>query len=507
MNGTLHDLAAGFAVALTPLHLGFALLGALLGTAVGVLPGIGPAMTVALLLPATFGVEPLGGLILLAGIYYGAMYGGSTTSILFNVPGESATIVTAIEGHQMARAGRGGVALATSAIGSFVAGIIGTLLIALLGPRMARLALAFGPAEQFALILLAFTVVTSVLGEDRLRGIASLCVGLLLGLVGIDAQTGTARLTFGVPQLLHGLDVVLIAAAFFAVGETLFLAWQEDDAPVAVAKRGPLRMSRADWRRSWPAWLRGTAIGFPMGALPAGGAELPTLISFGIERRLTRYPEEFGHGAIEGVAGPEAANNASSAGTLVPLLALGIPTTATAAVLLAAFQQYGLQPGPLLFQREAQLVWGLLASLLIGNATLLVLNLPLVGLWARLATVRPALLHGGILVLATVRTYALHRSPVDLLVLFALGGLAFVMRIHAFPVVPVVIGALLGPLAEQHLIRALAIAEGRWMLLVARPIAGTLFALAGQTILVSVWRALRPHVSAELVSAEVRAEH
>lgn len=296
MNGTLPDLAAGFAVALTPLHLGFALLGALLGTAVGVLPGIGPAMTVALLLPATFGVEPTGGLILLAGIYYGAMYGGSTTSILFNVPGESATIVTAIEGHQMARAGRGGVALAMSAIGSFVAGIIGTLLIALLGPQMARLALAFGPAEQFALILLAFTVITSVLGEDRLRGIASLCVGLLLGLVGIDAQTGAARLTFAVPQLLDGLDVVLIAAAFFAVGETLFLAWQGDDAKVAVAKRGPLRMSRADWRRSWPAWLRGTAIGFPMGALPAGGAELPTLISFGIERRLTRYPEEFGHG-------------------------------------------------------------------------------------------------------------------------------------------------------------------------------------------------------------------
>jgi putative tricarboxylic transport membrane protein len=315
-------------------------------------------------------------------------------------------------------------------------------------------------------------------------------VGLLLGLVGIDAQTGAARLTFGVPQLLDGLDVVLVAAAFFAVGETLFLAWQGNEAPIAVANRGSLRMSREDWRRSWPAWLRGTAIGFPMGALPAGGAELPTLLSFGVERRLTRYPEEFGHGAIEGVAGPEAANNASAAGTLVPLLALGVPTTATAAVLLAAFQQYGLQPGPLLFQREPQLVWGLLASLLIANVMLLVLNLPLVGVWARMATLRPALLHGGILVLATVGTYAIHRSPVDLMVLFTLGALACAMRVYAFPVVPVVIGALLGPLAEQHLIRALAIAEGRWSLLVTRPIAGTLFALAAATVLVSGWRAL-----------------
>ena len=488
MTDVLRALGEGFAVALTPLHLWFALLGAVLGTAVGVLPGIGPAMTVALLLPVTFGIEPAGALILLAGIYYGAMYGGSTTSILFNVPGESATIVTAIEGNRMARRGRGGAALATAAIGSFVAGTIGTLLIVLLGPAIAALAVRFGPAEQFALIVIAFTVVTNVLGEDRVRGLASLCVGLLLGLVGIDQQTGAARLTFGVPQLLDGIDVVVIAAAFFAVGETLFLAWEGGGRATPVAERGTLRLTREDWRRSWPAWLRGTAIGFPMGAVPAGGAELPTLLSYGVERRLTRHPEEFGHGAIEGVAGPEAANNASAAGTLVPLLALGVPTTATAAVLLAAFQQYGLQPGPLLFEREPQLVWGLLASLLIGNAMLLLLNLPLVGVWARLAAVPPAWLQGGILVLATVGTYSLHRSPVDLAVLFALGALAFAMRRLDFPVVPVVIGALLGPLAEQHLVRALAIAEGRWWLLLTRPAVAVMLAIAAAVVVVGALR-------------------
>ena len=489
MIGFLQHLGEGFAVALTPAHLAYALLGATLGTAVGVLPGIGPAMTVALLLPATFGVEPAGGLILLAGIYYGAMYGGSTTSILFNVPGESSTIVTAIEGHRMARHGRGGAALATAAIGSFVAGVIGTLLIALLGPRLAELALRFGPAEQLALIVLAFVAVTNVLGESRARGTASLCVGLSIGLVGIDAQTGTARLTFGVPQLLDGVDVVVVAAAFFAVGETMYLAWLGDHRAVPVARRGALRLTRDDWARSWPAWLRGTAIGFPMGAIPAGGAELPTLLSFGLERRLSKHPEDFGHGAIEGVAGPEAANNASAAGTLVPLLALGVPTTATAAVLLAAFQQYGLQPGPLLFAHEPALVWGLLASLLVGNAMLLVLNLPLAGVWARLASVRPALLHGGILVLATVGTYTLHRSPVDLAILFALGTLGFAMRANRFPVVPVVIGALLGPLAEQHLTRALAIADGRWLSLIERPIAATLFGVAAVLVALTSWRA------------------
>ena len=475
------SLLDGLVVAFQPIHLLWALAGAALGTAVGVLPGVGPAMTVALLLPATFGLEPTSGMILLAGIYYGAMYGGATTSILFSVPGESATSVTAIEGHAMTRHGRAGTALATAAIGSFVAGTIGTLLIATIGPGLAQVALRMGPAEQFALIVLAFAMVTTVLGDRPWLGLASLCLGLLVGAVGIDVQTGEARLTLGVPQLLDGIDIIVVAVAFFAVSESLYLAWTGDVAPVALGPSGRIGLTRAEWRRSWPAWLRGTALGFPLGAIPAGGAELPTLLSFALEKRLAKEPADWtpvGPGAIEGVAGPEAANNASAAGTLVPMLALGIPTTATAAVLLVALQQYGLQPGPLLFRNAGDLVWALLASLLVGNAMLLVLNLPLAHWWARLAAIRPAYLHAGILVLATVGTWTLHRSIVDLAVLATLGVVGFAWRVLGCPAVPVVIGAMLGPLAEQHLQRALVVANGDWRAVVWRPGAASLLGVA-----------------------------
>ncbi|MGQ0649160.1 MAG: tripartite tricarboxylate transporter permease [Gemmatimonadaceae bacterium] len=480
MNG-LAGLASGFAVALTPLHLACALVGAALGTAVGVLPGIGPAMTVALLLPATYALEPTAGLILLAGIYYGAMYGGSTTSILFNVPGESATIVTAIEGHRMTRHGRAGTALATAALGSFFARTVGTVLIAVTGPPLGTAALSLGPAEQLAIIVLAFAMVTTVLGDRVAPGLASLCLGLLIGSVGIDVQPGEARLTFGVPQLLDGVDVIVVAVAFFAVGESLHLVWTGEASVEAAGRTSSLRMTGAEWRRSLPAWLRGTLIGFPLGAIPAGGAELPTLLSYGLERRLSRHPQDWaadGKGAIEGVAGPEAANNASAAGTLVPLLALGVPTTATAAVLLAALQQYGLQPGPLLFRNAPALVYGLLASLLIGNAMLLVLNLPLATVWARLAAIRPAWLHAGILVLATVGTWTLHRSTADLVILSTLGVLAFAWRLLGCPTVPVVIGAILGPLAEQHLQRALTVADGDMLRVIGRPATAGLLIVA-----------------------------
>ncbi len=490
-------LLEGLAVALAPLNLLWALAGAALGTAVGVLPGIGPAMTVALLLPVTFSLTPASGMILLAGIYYGAMYGGSTTSILFNVPGESATIVTAIEGHKMTRRGRAGAALATAAIGSCVAGILGTLLIAVAGPGLATLALGMGPAEQFALIMLAFAMVSTVLGDRSVAGVASLSLGLLLGAIGIDSQTGDARLTLGIPQLLDGLDIVVIAVAFFAVGESIHLAATGVTTPAEEGTPSRTALTPGEWRRSIPAWLRGAAIGFPLGAVPAGGAELPTLLSYGLERRLTRHPGDWsadGDGAIEGVAGPEAANNASAAGTLVPLLALGIPTTATAAMLLAALQQYGLQPGPLLFRQEGALVWALLASLLVGNLMLLVLNLPLARMWARLAGIRPAMLHAGILVLATVGTWSLHRSAVDLAVLAVLGAIAFTWRMLGFPAVPVVIGAMLGPLAEQHLQRARIVANGSWPAILSRPATATILAVALVVVAVAIstrWRAAR----------------
>ncbi len=483
------SLLDGLAVALLPVNLLWALAGAALGTAVGVLPGVGPAMTVALLLPATFGLEPVSGMILLAGIYYGAMYGGSTTSILFNIPGESATIVTAIEGHAMTRSGRAGTALATAAIGSFVGGTVGTLLIAGIGPSLAQVALHMGPAEQFALIVLAFAMVTTVLGDNPWLGIASLCLGLLIGAVGIDVQTGEARLTFGVPQLLDGIDIIVVAVAFFAVAESLHLAWTGEHVATGPIAGGRARLTLDDVRRALPAWVRGLCIGFPLGAIPAGGAELPTLISYAVEKRLSRRPEEWspgGPGAIEGVAGPEAANNASAAGTFVSLLALGIPTTATAAALLVALQQYGVQPGPLLFSNAGPLVWALLASLLVGNVMLVALNLPLAGWWARLAGLRPAYLHAGILVLATVGTWTLHRSAVDLAVLAALGAVGFAWRVLGCPAVPVVIGAMLGPLAEQHLQRALIVAQGDPVGVVTRPGAASLLSLAGLVVVGAV---------------------
>jgi putative tricarboxylic transport membrane protein len=457
-----------------------------------VLPGIGPALTVALLLPVTYALDPTPAFIMFAGIYYGGMYGGSTTSILLNTPGESASVMTAVEGHLMARAGRGGAALATAAIGSFVAGTLATAALTVCAPAMVELALRFGPADYFALAVLAFVAVSAVLGASRLLGFASLLFGLLLGVIGIDPLTGVPRLAFGIPQLLDGIDVVVVTVGLFAVGEVLYAASNQERAPEMVPLRGSLWMTRDEWSRSWKAWLRGTAIGFPLGALPAGGAEIPTFLSYAVERRLARDPGRFGHGAIEGVAGPEAANNASAAGTLVPLLALGLPTTATAAILLAAFQQYGLQPGPLLFQHEPRLVWALIASLYIGNVMLLVLNLPLVGLWVRLLTIPRPALYGGIMILASAGAYSVNRSAFDVGLLYAIGGVGYLMRCRSIPLAPAVIGLILGPMAETQLRRALAIAEGSPAVLVTRPISATLLAaavllLSGPLIL-RLWR-------------------
>ncbi len=471
-------LLSGLSVATQPINLLYALIGVTLGTAVGVLPGIGPALTVALLLPVTFKLDPAGSLIMFAGIYYGGMYGGSTSSILLNTPGESASMITALEGNQMARRGRGGPALATAAIGSFVAGTIATLLLAFVAPYVVDLALTFGPAEYFALMILAFTTVSAAFGGSALRGLTSLFIGLALGLIGIDLQTGQARLAFGAPDLLDGVEVTTAAVAMFALGETLYVAAQgsrfrETIEPV----RGSLWMTAEDWGRSWKAWLRGTALGFPIGALPAGGAEIPTFLSYSLEKSLSSKREEFGHGAIEGVAGPEAANNASAAGTLVPLLTLGLPTSATAAMMLAGFQQYGLNPGPLLFTSNPDLVWGLVASLFIANVMLIVLNLPLIGLWVRLLAIPRPWLYGGILVFATLGTLGANPSQFELSMLVALGLLGFAMRYFDYPVAPVIIGLILGPLAEQQLRRALAISQGDASALVESGLAITIYAI------------------------------
>jgi putative tricarboxylic transport membrane protein len=459
----LQFLLQGFATAATPANLLLALLGVVIGTAVGVLPGIGPAMTVALLLPVTYGLEPTGALIMLAGIFYGGMYGGSTTSILLNTPGESASVVTALEGNLMAKSGRAAQALATAAVGSFVAGTIGTALLAFAAPYVTRFAISLGAPEYFAVMLLAFIAVTAVLGSSRLRGFISLTLGLAIGLVGIDAVSGQARLTFGIPQLADGIDVVVVAVGIFAVGEALWVAAHLRRKAAEVIRVGRPFMGKEDWKRSWKPWLRGTAYGFPFGAVPAGGAEIPTFLSYITEKRLTKHPEEFGTGGgIEGVAGPEAANNASAAGTMVPMLSLGLPTNATAAVMLAAFTSYGIQPGPLLLQRESDLVWGLIASLFIGNTLLLLLNLPLAPVWAKLLRIPRPYLYAGILFFASMGAYAVNGSPFDLILLLALGLLGFVMRRFGLPVLPLIVAVILGPRIELQGRRALQLSSGEW---------------------------------------------
>jgi len=472
MGDILTQLMGGFATAATPLNLLWALAGCALGTAIGVLPGLGPAVTVAMLLPITGQVEPTASMIFFAGIYYGAMYGGSTTSILLNTPGETGTMVTALEGFKMAKNGRAGAALATAAIGSFVAGTIGTVLVTFFAPVLAEYAVRLGPPEYFCLMLLAFTTVSAVLGQSALRGLTALFLGLSFGLVGIDQISAQVRYTAGILEFMDGVEVVLVAVGLFAVSEALYNALYEGRMQSSMNRLTKVHMTRNEWRRSWPAWLRGTAIGFPFGTIPAGGSEIPTFLSYATERKLAKDEEKasFGTtGAIEGVAGPEAANNAAVTATLVPLLTLGIPTSVTAAILLSALQNYGINAGPQLFQTSSALVWALIASLYIGNVMLLVLNLPLVGLWVKLLKIPRPQLYAGILIFATVGVYGMRQSAFDLYLMLAIGLLGVLMRRFDFPAAPVIVGLILGPLAEAQLRNALSIGEGNWLIFVQRP--------------------------------------
>ncbi len=481
MDG-IQGLIDGFAVAATPENLLWAFIGVLAGTLVGVLPGIGPALTIALLLPVTYTLEPEAALIMFAGVYYGAQFGGSTTSILLNTPGESGSMMTAIEGNKMARSGRAASALATAAIGSFVAGTIATLALAFAAPYVVDIAIKLGPRDYLALMVVAFMTVGALLGGSVARGFAAVAVGLAIGLIGLDGQSGAARFTFGIPRLLDGIDTVVIIVALFAVSEAIYLAAKMRPGKPGIMKLdGQAWMTREDWKRSWPAWLRGTAIGWPLGAIPVGGSEIPTFLSYATERKLSKHPEEFGHGAIEGVAGPEATNNANAAGALMPLLTLGLPTSATAAVILVAFQQYGIQPGPLLLTNEPDLVWGLVAALLIGNAMLLVLNLPLVGLWAKVLNIPTPYLYAGITTFSLLGAYSINGSVFDVFVLLAVGIVGYFMKQYGYPIAPLIIGAILGPLAETQLRRALAISDGDPVALISTP-----FTVAAYTLVVLV---------------------
>lgn len=461
----------GFANSLTLTNLGFGLLGTILGTLVGVLPGIGPALAISLLLPVTLMVDPTAALIMFGAIYYGTMFGGSTTSILLNAPGESGSMMTTIEGNKMARNGRASAALATSAIGSFIAGAIATGIVAIAAPTIAWVGIRMTPADFFAMMILAFATVGAILGQSMVRGLISLSFGLSIGLIGLDLQSGAERLTFGIPDAYDGIETVVLVVSLFALGEALYVAlYGQFSKADKSAFKGMAWMTKSDFKRSWGPWLRGTAIGFPTGVIPAGGSELPTFLSYALEKRLAKKKhDEFGKGAIEGVAGPEAANNANAAGAMVPLLALGLPTSATAAVMLVAFQQFDIQPGPLLFNDHPLLVWTLISALLIGNALLLVINLPLVGLWAKLLSIPVPFLYGGIVTFAMVGAYVLNNNVFDLWAAIVIGVIGLLFRKFGYPITPLILGVILGPMAEQQFRRSLQGAAGDPSILVSTP--------------------------------------
>ena len=504
----LSNLTTGFGVVLRPETLLFVFIGVTVGTAIGVLPGIGPSLTISLLLPVTFGLEPIDAFVMFGGIFYGAMYGGSTTSILVNTPGESSSVVTAIDGFQMAKKGRGGAALATAAIGSFFAGTFATICLMVAAPLLVRFALNFGAPEYFALMLLALSAVTGLAGQSAPKAFFATLLGLAMGMVGIDLQTGQARFTFGSLQMMGGINPVTVAVGLFAVGEVF---WAAGTIKViheeTVALRGSLMMSREEWRRSLPAWARGSVIGFFIGVLPGAGATIASFLSYNAEQRFAKGRADLGKGAIEGVAGPEAANNASAGGALVPLLALGIPGSATTAVMLVAFQIYGLRPGPLLFQQQSELVWGLIASLYVANAALLILNLPLVRLWVKLLDVPKPVLYTSILVFSLLGVYADTQSVFSMFLLVALGAIGFLLRRYDFPLAPVVLGAVLGPMIEQEYRRALAISVSDYSVFFTRPIAAVLMALVIMSFLVPIFNAVwrRSRARAGVAQAAVTA--
>ena len=492
----LQLLLEGFVGALTPINLLWVLIGAVLGTAVGVLPGLGSSMAVALLLPITFSLDPTAAFIMFAGIYFGGMFGDSTAAILLNTPGNSTAIASTFEGNRLAKSGRGGKALATAAIGAFTGGLIATGLTVVAMPLLTKLATLFGPAEYFALAVFAFLAVSSVVSESIVRGLIALGIGLALTLVGIDGPSGTERFTFGLPQLFDGLSIVVITVGLLALGEVLAVAsrvHREQGRGRAITPQRVWLTGR-EFRFALPAWLRGTAFGVPFGIIPAGGAEVPTFLAYGTEKRLAkrRGDAEFGTtGSLRGLAAPEAAGNATAGTAMGALLALGLPTSATAAIMIAAFQQYGLQPGPLLFERNADLVWTLLASLFIGLVVLLALNLGLAGLWVKLLEIPKPYLYAGITLLSVLGVYAVSSSIVDVLVLLAIGLLGFLMRRARVPLAPVMIAVVLGPLAETELRRALAVSEGDAAALVSSPFTIVLYLVLVAALVVSVVQHLR----------------
>ena len=472
------NLSLGLSTAVTPANLLYCLIGVFLGTLIGVLPGLGPTATIAMLLPVTFVLQPISALIMLAGIYYGSQYGGSTTSILVNLPGEAASVVTTLDGYQMARQGRAGVALATSAIGSFFAGTVATFLIALFAPPLAEMALKFGPADYFSLMVLGLVASVVLAQGSLLHAIGMVVLGLLLGLVGADVTSGTQRYTFDIPELVDGIGFVVVAMGMFGLAEIIRNLEHEEQHSVAVAKITNLMPTKEDWKRMvWPI-LRGTAIGSAVGILPGSGSILGSFAAYSLEKKVSKHSAEFGKGAIEGVAAPESANNAGAQTSFIPMLTLGIPSNPIMALMIGAMIIQGIQPGPSVIKEQPALFWGIIVSMWIGNLFLVILNLPMIGLWVRLIMVPYQLLYPAILVFCAIGVFSLNNREFDIYLMGLFGLLGYVFVKLGCEPAPMLLAFILGPLMEEYLRRAMLISRGDPMVFLKRPISATLLALA-----------------------------
>ncbi|MCG5241633.1 tripartite tricarboxylate transporter permease [Azospirillum doebereinerae] len=487
----LNDLILGFSVAATPINLFYCLMGSLFGTLVGVLPGVGPVVTIAVLLPATFALEPTSALIMLAGIYYGAQYGGSTTSILLNLPGETSSVVTCLDGHAMARQGRAGPALAVSALGSFFAGCAATLLIALFSPLLGAIAVRFGPADYFSLMVVGLVGAVVLAQGSLLKAVSMIVLGLLLGLVGTDVNSAVSRFDFGLPELADGINFVVLAMGLFGIGEIIVTLERRKDEEGTVIPHGRVWPSRDDVRQSWKPVLRGTALGSLLGLLPGGGTALASFAAYALEKKLSRSPERFGKGAIEGVAAPESANNAAAQTSFIPLLTLGLPSNAVMALMVGAMMIHGITPGPQIMTSRPDLFWGMIASMWIGNLMLVLLNMPMIGLWVRLLRIPYRLLYPAILLFACIGIYSVSNSAFDVGLAAAFGLLGYVLVKAAFEPAPLLLGFILGPLMEENLRRAMTMSRGDAGVFLREPVSLVLLLLAAALLALTLLPAVK----------------
>jgi putative tricarboxylic transport membrane protein len=485
MHDLIANLGMGFAVAAQPTNIGLCLIGALVGTLIGVLPGVGPLATIAMLLPITFGLPPVGALIMLAGIYYGAQYGGSTTSILVNIPGEASSVVTTLDGHQMARQGRAGPALAIAAIGSFFAGCVSTVLVAALGAPLTSLALLFGPAEYFSLMVLGLVFAVVLAKGSVVKAIAMVILGLLLSMVGSDLETGASRMAFDIPELADGIGFIAVGMGVFGFSEIMKNLEQEESRSIVHSKITGLMPTREDLKASAGAIGRGTALGSLLGILPGGGAVISAFAAYTFEKKISKDPSRFGRGAIEGVAAPESANNAAAQTSFIPLLTLGIPPNAVMALMVGAMTIHGIVPGPQVMTKQPQLFWGMIASMWLGNLMLVVINLPMVGVWVRLLRVPYRHLYPAILIFCCIGVYSLNNSPTDVLITAIFGLCGYWFLKHELEPAPLLLGFVLGPLMEENLRRAMLIARGDPTVFMTRPISATLLSIAAVLIILA----------------------